>query len=85
MEFCGCGILVVLLLSKECTASCLQRAFLIKGSWLFMTSSLGYSLCAGVVRGQISSSSDIMQKVLSEFCAKRSCTRAWSARTTPTR
>lgn len=27
VELCGCGILVVLLLSKECTASCLQRAF----------------------------------------------------------
>lgn len=67
MEFCGCGILAVLLLSKECTASCLQRAFLIKGIWLFMTSSLGYSLCAGVVRGQISSRSDIMQKVECSF------------------
>lgn len=60
---------------KECTASCLQRAFSIKGSWLFMTSSLGYSLCAGVVGAQISSRSDKMHKPACPF--RVLCWKEW--------
>lgn len=40
-----------------------------------MTSSLGYSLCAGVVRGQISSRSDKMQKLACSF--RILCWKEW--------
>lgn len=40
-----------------------------------MTSSLGYSLCAGVVRGQVSSRSDKMQKLSCSF--RILCYKEW--------
>lgn len=55
------------------------KGILNKGQLLFMTSSLGCSLCAGVLGGDVSSPSDKCTNlgVLSEFCAAGRGCCAW--------